>query len=67
MTTLHLVRESGMLRSNLSLLQHQARDLILGRLTSNCDLDSDIDENVKRHEVDHFEAQYLLVSALLVL
>ena len=58
MTTLHLVRESGMLRSSLSLLQHQARDLTLtlGRLTSNCDLDSDIDKNVKRHEVDHFEA-----------
>lgn len=34
-------------------------------LTSNCDLDSDIDENVKRHEVDRFEAQYLFVRALL--
>ena len=47
-------------------LQHQALDLIfVRRLTSNCDLDSDIDENVKRHEVDRLEAQYLLVSALL--
>ena len=46
--------------------QYHVLDLIfVHRLTSNCDLDSDIDENVKRPEVDRFEAQYLLVDALL--
>ena len=47
-------------------LQYHAPDLIfVHRITSNCDLDSDIDENVKRLEVDRFEARYLLVDALL--
>ena len=47
-------------------LQYHALDLIFVRqLTSNCDLGAEIDEDVKRHEVDRFEAQYLLVSTLL--
>ena len=45
---------------------HSLRHLIFVRqLTSNCDLDSDIDENVKRQEVDRLEVRYLLVSTLL--
>ena len=47
-------------------LQHCALNpIFVPRLTSNCDLDSDVDKNVKRHEVDRLNAQYLLVRALL--
>ena len=45
--------------------QHRAPNPVFApRLTSNCDFDSDVDENVECHKVNHFEAQYLLISAL---